>query len=336
MSPSEPSEPRGDAVAASASVSTSGSLLKIVLLPTVAACLFVVLWVVFGSWGASPDDVDSYIEQLGRGGNQRWRAAVSLAAVLQDPDNESIKSDRALAGRLARILEAEIATGSPDEGDVALRVYLCRALGEFHVADGLPVLLVAVETERDPRAIEVRRAAIEALAVLASSVPLEDDPAWASLVSLLLEASRDAEPSVRSRAAFTLGVVGNREADTRLMVMLADGHADVRYNAATGLARRGNAKSVDVLLEMLDPHQVAGVAAEKQEAARPFKRNLILVNGLRAVEQLVAANPESVDAGLLAAVRRLTESDMPTQIRVRATSLMTGLNSTAGSTSAKW
>lgn len=330
VSPSEPSEPPQGGVA-SAPVSWVGWLLKIVVLPTAVACLFVAIWVVLGSWGLSPDDVDSCVEQLASGGNQRWRAAVNLAAMLQDPDNASIKSDRVLAGRLAGILEAEITAGSLHEEDIALRVYLCRALGEFHVADGLPVLLTAVPTERDSREIAVRRAAIEALAVLASNVPLDDSPTRATLVSVLLEASHDAESSVRSRAAFTLGVVGDREAETRLAAMLADGRADVRYNAATGLARHGDACSVDVLLEMLDPRQTAGVDAEKQQAARAFKRNLILINALRAVDQLATVHPEAIDPRLTAAVSRLTEPDTGTQIRAQATVLLTKLNSAGGS-----
>lgn len=323
--PPEPSGP-GDRTAPALPASVLGLLLKVLVLPTLAVCVFVALWVMFRSLTVSPGDVDSWVAQLSGRGNDRWRAAVSLAGALRDPEGAALKNDRALAGRLAGILKSEIAAGRMDEDDVTLRMYLCRALGEFRAGDGLPVLLEAAATQRDQREVDVRRSAIEAIAVLASQVEPHQLASRPQLLPVLEEAGQDRHATVRSAAAFALGVIGGAEAEARLVAMLADGYADVRYNAATGLARHGNPRAVDVLLEMLDPDQTAGIEVEQHQAARDFKRAMILINALRATAQLAAANPKAASGRLVEAVRRLTRSGVDNQVRVKATEVLSMLS----------
>ncbi|MCH5375310.1 MAG: hypothetical protein JJ992_15165, partial [Planctomycetes bacterium] len=81
---------------------------------------------------------------------------------------------------------------------------------------------------------------------------------------------------------------------------------DVRFNAATGLARRGRAEAEDVLLEMLDPDAVAVVQAETTTRGRTWRRQIVLRNALRSVESLLKANRRLDAARLTRAVRRLT------------------------------
>jgi hypothetical protein len=139
-----------------------------------------------------------------------------------------------------------------------------------------------------------------------------------ALIAVLLEAADDPRPPLRSAAAFTLGVIGGTEAEAKLETLLADAYPDVRYNAATGLARHGNLKAVDVLLEMLDPNESAGIAVEKQVPARDFKRAMILVNALRATGQLASADPTADMSRLTEAVRRLARADVDESVRVKA------------------
>jgi hypothetical protein len=184
------------------------------------------------------------------------------------------------------------------------------------------VLIEAAKTQRDEREAGVRRAAIEAMAVLTSNVGVDRLPSREAMAAALLEASRDRHATLRLAAAFTLGVVGGREAQTRLQEMLVDGYPDVRYNAATGLARHGNVKAVGVLVEMLDPDQGAAIEVEKQEAAREHKRTLVLVNALRAAGQLAAANPAADLSRLAEAVERLSRADVDAEIRVQAAEVL--------------
>ena len=303
---------------APAALSASGLLLKLVLLPGLVVFVLVMVFVVIGWLTLSPGDVDSLVDALEKRGNTRWRAAVNLAGALAEPGGADLKNDPLLAGRLIEILRREIESGGLREDEITLRMYLCRALGEFHIPEPFPVLLQAATTERDPREADVRRSAIEAIAVLASNVGPGSLRSRGELISALVEAGEDPRPPLRSAAAFGLGVIGGAEAEAKLEALLRDVYPDVRYNAATGLARQGNVAAVEVLLEMLDPNEAAGIEVEKQEAARGFKRAMILLNALRATGQLASTNATADLSRLTRAVDRLTRPDIEAPVRAKA------------------
>jgi HEAT repeat protein len=100
--------------------------------------------------------------------------------------------------------------------------------------------------------------------------------------------------------------------------MLDDAKPDVRYNAATRLAGAGDARSVPVLVEMLDQEETAGVDAEAEEKLRPFKRALITVNALRAAGQLAQKNSDGDLAPLKQAIEKLLAGDPSPEIRIEA------------------
>lgn len=259
----------------------------------------------------------AYVEALRRNNDGRWQAAHDLADVLRSPRNDRLKDDRELARALADTLSTELATGAKDDLSIQLRVYLCNALGEFRVPDVLDVLLQAAAGGGEEEEA-VRFSAIKALAVYLSAAPKADWIDRPEVMSTVLAASRDGEPLMRSTAAFALGAADTPEALKRLEVMLLDSYPDVRYNAATNLARRGEARAVAVLAEMLEPEQAAAVALEKQEQARQSKRSRILVNALRAVKELAEQSDQADLASLVEPVKRLTAGDMAPSIRVQA------------------
>ena len=76
-----------------------------------------------------------------------------------------------------------------------------------------------------------------------------------------------------------MGVIGGGKAESTLETLLSDGHSDVRYNAATGLARHGNARAVDVLLEMLDPAEAARIEATEAGPGRRNQKTALLSAG---------------------------------------------------------
>ena len=310
-------DPNPDNHASPAEFSTVGMLLKLVLLPglVVLAISLTIIWLT-----RPAGDVESLIDNLAREGDARWLAALNLAAVLHEPGGAAIKRDPAIARRLIDVLQREIEAGRMAPRQIELRMYLCRALGEFHVADPLPVLLVAARTERNEKEAGVRRAALEAVAVLVSNVrragtaELHSD---GQLLPCLLAAAADHRPQLRCTAAFTLGVVGGDQAQARLETMLADEHPEVRYNAATGLARGGNPKCIEVLVEMLDPD---GPSVDE------FKRTMIRLNALRAAGRLHAAEPNADLGKLLTAIERLISADVDAQVRIKATEVLHQLN----------
>ncbi len=264
----------------------------------------------------------------------RWQAAFNLAHALRgerESHSPTLTTDRKLAQQLADILHREIKDGSLEENPLTLRIYLCLALGEFRVPEGLPVLIEAATTVRDEKESDVRRAALEGIARLASNVGADDSHFAdnSQLEEVLLDAAADADPTVQSVAAVSLGVIGTPRMIEKLQFMLADANPDVRYNAAARLAQQGRESAVPVLVEMLDQQETAGVDAEQKPELRPFKRALITINALRAAGQLAERNSQANLGELEAAVKKLLGENPTPEIRIEATATLQRLEKRA-------
>ncbi len=313
---------------------SAGFILQLFVVPGVIVVVIVMIWLMFNWLAHMGTDRDAYVRDLSRNNEARWQAAFNLANALRSERNAAqpqLTVDSELAAKLAEILDDELEAGSMDERPITLRIYLSRALGEFRVDDGLPTLIKVATTQRDERESDARRAAIEGIALLASKF----DPADQRFVEneqlreALLEAAADSDPRTRASAAVAMGVIGGERYQDKLRFMLEDSHPDVRYNAAVRLAHLGDSASVEVLDEMLDQEEEAGIAVEKEEKMRPFKRSLITINALRATEQLSKNNPTADLDVLETAVAKLRDSDAPADIRVEATSTLRALRDRA-------
>ncbi len=305
----------------------AGFLIQLFVVPGVIVVVVVLIWVLFNWLAQKGNDRDAFVRALQRNNEARWQAAFNLANALRAERGSSsptLINDPELAGQLAGILQKEIKDGSLEENPISLRIYLSRALGEFTVPDGLPALIEAATTVRDEKESDVRRAALEGIALLADNVgPRSDAFAKnARLEEVLLDAAGDSDTRTRGVAAVTLGIVGTPAMLDKLEFLLSDANPDVRYNAALRLAQHGRTSEIPVLVEMLDPAETAGVEAEKQEQMRDFKRALITINALRASGQLADANPDANLSELRAAIEKLLASQISQETRVEAASAL--------------
>lgn len=303
-----------------------GFLLQLFVIPGVIVSIIVVVYLSFNWLAHMGRDPHAIVDDIRRDNAGSWQAASDLANELRrDPQ---LRKNADLAADLAGLLEQHLNSGAPpNDNEMDLRAFLCRALGEFQVAEGQPALIQAATTQRDERDETVRRAALESLAVRIDNMRQAKAEPAGDLLPVLLEASRDESALIRSTSAFTLGVMGGEQATERLERMLSDSWPDVRYNAATGLARRGNALAIPVLVEMLDPQESAGVGTEKQVAARDFKRASILMNALRACEQLAEANSSADLKPVKQAVEKLVrEGKLEAPLRVEAKKILLALD----------
>ena len=273
-----------------------------------------------------------------RGDDSSWQRAYELADLLRSPDPkyDALRRDAGLAGELSQFLGRDLdqpVRGSGDKVRIMRRMFLCRAIGSFHVPGVLPVLMRAASQESDPIEVEVRTAALEAITTLADNLGPESLQKNAELIKLLLAASREpsdsgpppansaGEPTtyrphaeVRAVAAFALGVIGGDEALARLAQMLRDPYANARYNAATGLARHGDAACIPVLKEMLDPDNNQAAQDEKYPDEQDRKRATVLMNGIRAALVFAEANPQADISVLKQSLEALSKSPL-TQIQ---------------------
>lgn len=299
-------------------------LVQLFLAPAIIVGIIVSVWLSFHWLAHLGSDPQALVRTLRRDNEGRWQAALNLANDLRGPGGSTLKTDSRLAEQLGAILDEEVQSGRVGEQSQTLKLYLCRALGEFATpVAAAPLVRRAGDLADAGTAV----AAVEALAVLAANLADAgsrfDDPD--AVRSVILEASRSEDAALRSRAAFALGVIGGDDAESRLLELSGFGGggvaaevsqtlpdlepgspesraADVRYNAATALARLGRDEAYEPLAEMLvlrDPtQQGAAVAASPVEQSLRYKRAMIVKNAIKAVALLVDASdglpPENI------------------------------------------
>ena len=320
---------------------SAGFILQLFIIPSIIVAIIAVVWLLF-SWlahmGSSPEKM---VQNLERGGDHSWQEAYNLAEELRKPGNEQLRRNTRVARQLADLLQRHLAESYPKgathmdrmqrKGAIQLRIFLSRVLGEFEVPEVVDVLVQAAnqdeyvaQDEDDFGDLQVRRSAIEAIAVLAHHVDRrllqENEPLYAALDEAAssgsdAEADREQQNKIREVAAFAFGVLGGKRNLNRLATMCSDGETNVRYNAAVGMARHGDLRSVDILLEMLELDQTAAIGDEPDPAARQWKSNTIFRTALSASKQLVRHNDAHDLSDLRRAVETLTDADVNTQIQ---------------------
>jgi len=297
-------------------------LVQLFLVPGLIVAIIVCVWLAFHWLAHLGNDPQAYVRTLRRDNEGRWQAALNLANDLRGPGGAALKADEPLATELGRILADEVKSGRTGEQSQTLRVYLCRALGEFAIPAAAEPL---IEQARDISAPQTARAAVEALSVLMTNLVAAGrapaDPA--ALTEAVIAASRSDDQPLKSAAAFTLGVVGGPGAVERLIELSGDTADDVRFNAALGLSRQGRAEAVDGLVEMLSLPDVP-VAPDAEDAAaqsQRYKRALVVVNALRGVALLVDTSHEPPPQAVIERVEAVAK-DPVADVRSSAAALL--------------
>ena len=300
---------------------TAGLLMQLFFVPMIIVSIIVSVWLMFG-WlaqsGTTPEQLAANLRQLNKGS---WQDAHSLSILLRDRRETTLRQNRELAGSLAETLAGLLTRNLAVEEELRkLALWLCRALGEFEVDTGLNTLLSALDHDD----FEIRCAAAEGLSTLADRLGSSLRDAHPDLVAKLAPFAMErgdvpgreqeiAYGEVRSTVAYALGIIGGEDACNLLTTMLSDPYPEARYNAATGLARSGDPRSVPRLREMLTLDNQEAIRYEEDNentrTLKAWKQNLVIVNGLLGVRELYTVNKSApVDADLRAAVNALQDS----------------------------
>ena len=296
-----------------------GFLLQLFVIPLIIVAIIVMVWLML-NWlahmGTSPKQM---VHDLRRLNDASWQKALTLAELLRNPDYDHLKVDEEMAGELGDVLMEQLDASDASEESIRLRMFLCRALGEFRVPVALPPLLRAAVQENAFEDLDVRRAALEAIAVFADSNDAAGLRTNRELMEVIKQASRERSASqddresrseLRSTAAFALGILGGDEARDRMALMVTDAYSNARYNAGLGLARSGDVRALPVLLEMLDPDNEHSSDSEEHEVGKASKRLLIITNGMRGAAEFVQQNRGSGLADIKSALQAIEESDL--------------------------
>jgi HEAT repeat protein len=261
------------------------------LIPLVVVGLAVGVYVGFRSLLADSRSPQDYLREVQVGGsNRRWPAAYELSRLMADP---KVRADKTLAPALVKAFQES-------KGDSQVRRYLALAIGRLDPplpADAIADLTHALE---DPDS-ETRISVIWALgssgdaAVVPRLIPLYT--------------AQDADAGIRKMVVYALGALPGTEQLTTLRTALQDDTADVRWNAAVALARKGNHDGVPVLKQMLDRAYV------EQTVKRDVRQDTdedpiadVIISGLRAAATL---NDET----LRPSVTALSRTDRSLKVR---------------------
>jgi len=308
--------------------------LRLFVIPLLIVLAMVFVWIAIRLSTTPEPSPQQLVQDIAKLDDSSWLKAYALSRLLAESSDSSVANNHVLCRQLATLLDAELAAHKPGKEHIRLGVFLCRALGEFRITDGLPALCrAAAPRTRTPA--DVRCAAIEALAVQADHLGASVVAGSAQVVPVLLASSTVTgddpammnSDTIRSRAAYTLGVLGGPRALDRLGEMLGDPDANVCCNAATGLARHGDPRALPMLLDMLDPTNPFFVADESDPEAKTAKRSLVMINALRAVTQLIETNCPPDTRSLRSALQRITaDQRLPAHIRSAARDVLARFN----------
>lgn len=305
-------------------------LVQLFLVPGVIVAIIVCVWLAFHWLAHLGNDPQAYVRTLRRANEGRWQAALNLANDLRGPNGSGLKADVKLASELGSILDDEVGSGRTGEQSETLRLYLCRALGEFSVPEAAAALVRRVNANDDD---PTTQAAIEAIAVLATNLQKagrsfenRDD-----VVAAVLVATTSANSRVRDACGFTLGVLGGERSIDGLLRLVGDPSADVRSNAALGLARLGQPDAYDTLSEMLaleDVYLDEKTPDDKMQSER-YKRALVVVNALRGITMLIDATNEGPPSGIIKKIEEL-QQDSVAEVRSSAKAVIKKIDRLAG------
>jgi HEAT repeat protein len=268
-------------------------VLQFFVFPMSIVAVCVAVFVVFGLIASEGKGAREYLDEVRTGStNRRWQAAFELSKLLQAGKDPTLTEPRFGEQVIAAFQEAA-------DDDPRVRRYLALAIGRIGDTRAVPALLAAVR-QPAPGAqgtdAETRIYAVWALGVLGDSAAVPD---------LALLTSAD-DAGVRKAAVHALGSFRSPEASAALTRALDDPVADVRWNAALALARRGDAAAAPTLLEMTDRSRLAGVAE-----LRPDQLEDVML-------QAVAAAASLPQPGLRDALESLRERDPSLRVREAA------------------
>jgi PBS lyase HEAT-like repeat len=320
---------------------TGSFILQLFLIPLVIVTMVVLLWLMF-SWMAhmGRDNPEAIVQQLSKFDESSWQRAYELAELLRSPDPkyDKLRRDPQICGDLTRLLEKDLKL-KVDEDDpkrkkrleetqLKRRMFLCRAIGSFHIPDGVPALLRCIQ-EPGPNGADVQLSALEGIATLAKNVGPEKLREEPNLLRTVIAASQQAEEEtsisvatdgesffrpggeVRAVAAYALGVLAGEEERERLALMVkGESYPNARYNAATGLARFGDDRCIPILKEMLMPDNEAAAKVERWPRDQDNMRVIVLRNGIQTTVVLAQKNPTADLSPLRTALQTIVDSDL--------------------------
>ena len=340
---------------------SAGFIVQLFLIPALIVAAVIGVWLLFGKLAHEETNWQQLVVELGSSNeHRRWRAALGLAQVLRNQEiapNENgdrLAEQPQVAEALTSLLKESLSSNSTLDDDIKHQEFLTRTLGALDADDlVLPVLAKAMSADRNQ---EVRKSGLMSLAMISGrhfesvgrsmAADTDDDsPETLTLAEPLAEptisdkdvlaelkkAAQDEDPGIRHLAAYCLALVSGPDSISQLKVMLLDGDAMARANAAVGLSRNGSVAGVDALIKLIEdgaqePNREAFQKLTQQDQQlelrkRQFEQPIILSNCLRALESVLDSCSEQQKETLKTALNKLAETPLSADVKLKVSAL---------------
>ena len=218
---------------------------QFVVFPLAMVLVGVSIYLFLGILTSDNRTASDYLDTIRRGGiNSRWQAAYELVKVLSVESREGTLDPR-FADEIVNVFNASV------HDDPRVRRYLARAM-EMVDSPAVVEALIKALSDADE---ETRLYAIHSLGSLCAEVSVPD----------LLRFARDQDSGFRKAAVYALGQMQDPRARDQLLIAMNDRVADVRWNAALQMARRGDRAGEKVLGEMMHRPFLAGLEMTEEQ-----------------------------------------------------------------------
>jgi HEAT repeat protein len=302
---------------------SAGFIIQLFVVPGLIVMAIVGVYLIFGKLATGGQDWREQVADLRHPNeHRRWRGGLGLAQILTADQElgahgQQLSQNREIAQALAEMLAEELKQSSPSEPDLKYQAFLASTLGKLDLPEiVVPPLVAAMQPAIDR---EVRKNAIGSIAVMADRFARRNETlVYPGLSDEVQTISRDGDPLIRQLCAYTLGLVADEGAKSRLEVMLNDSDPDTRINAAIGLARAGDSRGISVFQEVLKD----AFKPNHPEAAAEYEHFLALKNCIKAIEETARGFSDEQRKELIAALEPIAADYREPKIRVAAQSTL--------------
>lgn len=309
---------------------SAGFIIQLFVVPAVIVLAVIGVWALFGRLAAGEADWRGLVQDLESANPHVYKRAMFGLAQLLDNDRrlgdqgQHLAGNSEIANALSKRLNVMLDAARQDDDIVAFEVYLTRAIGLLDQPDAtFPALDRALDSRYDG---EVRKGAVTSLALISSRPVVIAPEVEQKSTDAVVGLSQESEPTLRRAAAFTLGLLPNRnegpaseERTQRLTVMLNDDDWMSAVNAAISLARWKSTAGYPVFLKACTtPVDATDPAAVQDDLT-------VLRNVLRAIGELSSHWTDAQRTELRTAVKTLAEHHHEQRIRIDAEAALAAL-----------
>lgn len=309
---------------------SAGFIIQLFVVPALIVLAVIGVWALFGRLAAGEADWRGLVQDLESANPHVYKRAMFGLAQLLDNDQrlgdkgQQLSGNSEIANALAKRLNVMLDAAKQDDDIVSFEVYLTRAIGLLDQPDAtFPALQRALDSRYE---VEVRKGAVTSIALISSRAVTISPEVEMKTTEAIIGLSQESEPTLRRAAAFTLGLLPNRnegpaaaERSQRLTVMLNDADWMSSVNAAISLSRWKSTAGYPVFLKACQ----STVDQTKPEAVQDDIT--VLRNVLRAIGELSSQWDDAQKAELRTAVKALAEQHHEQRIRVDAEATLAAL-----------